>query len=356
MSEEKPTSEIQVLRVQADSMGEQFKAALPAHLPAERFMRVFMTAVQQNPRLVAADRRSLWNAAIKAAQDGLLPDGREGAIVPYYNNKDKCYMAQWMPMIAGLRKKVRNSGEIKDWYVEVVYAGDGFKYQKGDDPRLFHEPVPPHERTGKENDPRKGIIAAYSIAVLKDGSKTAPEVMWIEEIEATRSRSRAKDDGPWITDYAEMCRKTVARRHSKSLPMSTDLDDLIRRDDELYDFDTPKEQARAAQPKTLASRLDALAGQADVPADQKLPERDMADARNREDGDAEVMSSVSSSAAPSNADLLDKLDKQLAGAKDQINREAIWKERQPELVEAGEEAIKQAEEINAKHRDRLKKK
>jgi recombination protein RecT len=33
-----------------------------------------------------------------------------------------------------------------------------------------------------------------------------------------------------------MAKKTVARRHSKVLPMSTDLDDLIRRDDELYDM------------------------------------------------------------------------------------------------------------------------
>uniref|UniRef100_UPI00195373C4 recombinase RecT n=1 Tax=Klebsiella aerogenes TaxID=548 RepID=UPI00195373C4 len=46
---------------------------------------------------------------------GLLPDGREGAIVEFSGK------AQWMPMIGGLRKKVRNSGEIATWEAHVVY-------------------------------------------------------------------------------------------------------------------------------------------------------------------------------------------------------------------------------------------
>jgi hypothetical protein len=42
-----------------------------------------------------------------------------------------------------------------------------------------------------------------------------------------------------------MVRKTVARRHSKALPMSSDLDDLIRREDDLYELP----DARAARPR-----------------------------------------------------------------------------------------------------------
>lgn len=33
-----------------------------------------------------------------------------------------------------------------------------------------------------------------------------------------------------------MARKTVAKRHAKQLPSSADLDDLIRRDDDLFEF------------------------------------------------------------------------------------------------------------------------
>src|SRR6516165_174457 len=216
-----------VLRHEMQGMEAQFKAALPAHIPAERFMRVLMTAIQNNPKLVNVDRRSLWNAAMRAAQDGLLPDGREGAIFDY-KTKGGGSVAQWMPMVQGLRKKVRNSGEIATWDANVVREKDHFEYRLGDDPLIVHVPA-------LDADPGK-VIAAYSIATLKSAEKSR-EVMTVAEIERVRERSRVKSaDGPWFTDYAEMCRKTVAKRHSKSLPMSTDLDDLMRRDDDLYDL------------------------------------------------------------------------------------------------------------------------
>ena len=61
----------------------QFHAALPAQMSPDKFMRVVLTAVQTNPDLQRADPRSFWNACMRAAQDGLLPDGREGALVPF---------------------------------------------------------------------------------------------------------------------------------------------------------------------------------------------------------------------------------------------------------------------------------
>lgn len=99
VAERKAPSEATIFHGQMMDREAQFKAALPAHIPVERFMRVILTAIQNNPALLQVSRKSLFNAAVKAAQDGLLPDSREGAIVPY---KDE---AQWLPMIAGLRKK-----------------------------------------------------------------------------------------------------------------------------------------------------------------------------------------------------------------------------------------------------------
>ena len=232
-----------------DSMEDQFKAALPAHIPAERFARVLMTAVQNNPVLLThCSKRSLWNAAMRAAQDGLLPDGREGAIVPFKGN------AQWMIMVAGLRKKVRNSGEIATWEVNVVHENDQFDFQLGDEPYIHHRPT----LTG---EPGK-VIAAYSIAVLKTGEKSR-EVMTRAQIDKVRAVSRAgRDDSPWNTWFEEMARKTVARRHSKVLPMSTDLDDLLRRDDALYGFEGAAEAAAedAGEKKLgLAGKLEMLA-------------------------------------------------------------------------------------------------
>jgi recombinational DNA repair protein RecT len=78
---------------------------------------------------------------------------------------------------------------------------------------------------------RGKIIASYSIAVMK-GGEISREVMWVDEIEAIRALSKSGDSGPWKTHYGEMCKKTVARRHAKVLPMSTDLDDMLRQGDE----------------------------------------------------------------------------------------------------------------------------
>ena len=223
------------LNDQLEARSQQFQAALPAHIPVERFKRVVLTAIQHNPKLATADRPSLFTSAMKAAQDGLLPDGREGALV-IYNTKMKVNGAeqwvdavQWMPMIAGIRKKVRNSKEIATWDAKVVYERDEFIYEDGLNLILKHRPY-----IG-EGDPGK-VIAAYSVAKLKTG-EVSVEVMTRHQIDRIRALSKSKDRGPWVDHYAEMAKKTVARRHSKVLPMSTDLDDLIRRDDSLYDLE-----------------------------------------------------------------------------------------------------------------------
>src|SRR3954465_4392012 len=70
-------------RDQFKRMESEVGAALPQHIPVERFMRVVLTAVNESPDLLDADRRSLLGASLKAAQDGLLPDGRDGALVVY---------------------------------------------------------------------------------------------------------------------------------------------------------------------------------------------------------------------------------------------------------------------------------
>lgn len=240
---------------QLENRTDQFAAALPKHIPAARFKRVVMTAVQMNPALLGADQRSFWNAAMKCAADGLLPDSREAALVIYKvkakdgNREIWIDAVTYMPMIAGIRKKVRNSTEITTWEVHCVYAKDQFAYGLGDEPYIRHEPY-----TG-EDDPGQ-IVAAYSVAKLKGGD-ISREVMTRREIEKVRLISKAKDGGPWSQWYGEMARKTVARRHSKVLPMSTDLDDLIRRDDALYDFEGKKDHALppAAMPGAARPRL-----------------------------------------------------------------------------------------------------
>lgn len=236
-----------------------FANALPAHIPAARFERVVMTAIQNNLQLLDAPRRELFNACVKAAQDGLLPDGREGALVCRPSKKG--LTVTWQPMIAGIRKKARNSGEIATWDVHAVYSNDKFEFELGDEPYIKHRPA--------LDDPGD-LIAVYSVATLKSGEKSR-DVMSIAAVHRIRDRSdawkayQAKKirSTPWATDEAEMAKKTVARRHAKTLPMSTDLDDLIRRDDALYDLEGASDAAKVEtlrERRGITHKLDALAG------------------------------------------------------------------------------------------------
>ncbi|MCX7898503.1 MAG: recombinase RecT [Methylocystis sp.] len=235
---------IEVFKAQIARQEREFRMALPAHIPVERFMRVVNTAVTSNPDLLNADRVTLFQSAVKAAQDGLLPDGRDGALVIFGGK------VQWMPMIGGILKKVRNSGELLSISAYVAYSNDEFTYELGDEEKIIHRPA-----LEARGEPR----IVYAIAKTKDGG-IYREVMTVGEVEKVRSVSRAKNSGPWKDWWDEMAKKTVLRRLSKRLPMSSDLDDLIRRDDALYDFEGAREQANALTPANgIAGRLEALA-------------------------------------------------------------------------------------------------
>ena len=169
----------------------------------------------------------------------MLPDKREAALVIFKGT------VQYMPMIAGILKRVRNSGEVASIASQLVYRKDVFRYWvDGDGEHIQHEPL----MFGERGD----IVGAYGVAKTKDGAVYI-EVMTKADIEKVRSVSRAKNSGPWSDWWEEMARKTVLRRLSKRLPMSTDIEDVIRREEEqfvdtgpaparprLADFDAPQ--------------------------------------------------------------------------------------------------------------------
>jgi len=201
--------------VQLIEMKGHIEQALPAGIAADRFMRITLTAIQLNPDLLNCDRKSLLLACLRAANDGLMPDGREGAFVVFNDSKRKVKLAQWMPMYAGLLKKVRNTGELLSISANVVYERDHFDYQLGDEERIVHKPS-----MGNRGKP----IGAYAIAWLKDGG-IQREVMDAEQIRQVQAVSRATSEGtPWDRWPDEMARKTVIRRLYKRLPSSTEMD------------------------------------------------------------------------------------------------------------------------------------
>jgi recombination protein RecT len=236
ITQAKSVHPMETLRAQFNQRADEFKRALPVHIPVERFVRVILTACSINPELLTVNRQSLWIACMRAAHDGLLPDGREGVILGYRDSNPRSSthgqtIAQWQPMIGGLLKRFRNSGQFRSITAGIVREGEPFEYwidEKGE--HLRHTP-------GDDGKP----IKAYAIANTKDGG-TFIRVMSAAEINKRRAVSKAKDGPMWREWWDEAAMKTVLRNLSKRLPSSSDLDELMRRDDDEEAF-APRPEA-----------------------------------------------------------------------------------------------------------------
>lgn len=222
-----------------------FAKLLPSHVSKDRFIASAIAAAKQTPDILFATKRSLFAALGRSAQDGLLPDGREG-VITVYNQKIKGtnnyeQVAQWNPMAHGLRKRLRELEHIiAD--VQVVHANDKFVWHQGDDPRIEHQPP-------QLGTPRGNMIGAYAIFKREsDGAILHREVMDMQQIEATRNQSKAKDSLMWTTFVSEGYRKAVLRRGVKTVPTGDQMAGIIQRDDEAnFDFT----EARTAEAAAL---------------------------------------------------------------------------------------------------------
>lgn len=239
-SEQQPKSEMQVFRGMLEgTMKAEIAKALPSGIDPDRFIRTVITVVQMNGELLYADRRSLFGSCMRAAQDGLMPDGRE-AVLNIYNTKVKgadgrdqwVPTVQYLPMVRGILKIMRNTGDVLKVDAAAVYEKDLFTFKRGDDPKIEHEPYLGADDPGQ-------IIAAYVIVKLDNG-EVQREVMPRRDIEKVRGSSKSGDgaNSPWTKWYDQMAIKGVIKRVAKLLPSSSDrLDRVIQHDNDAMGFD-----------------------------------------------------------------------------------------------------------------------
>ena len=208
------------LRVDLSKMTQEFQAALPQQIPVDRFVRTIVTAVQMQPELLETDRRTLISSCMKAAQDGLMLDGREAGLSVYNDRQKGGKTVAYLPMVGGIMKKIRQSGEISSIRAHVVYQGDEFDFELGDNERIHHKP-----NLGTPGNP----IAVYAIAKFKDGD-IQREVMSLAQVEKIRTKATGIGKACWASQWGEMAKKTVIRRLAKRLPCSNDLDRVLDSD------------------------------------------------------------------------------------------------------------------------------
>lgn len=224
VAESKPKTVAQQVHEALDKLKPQLAVALPKHITADRLARIALTTIRTTPALMECSIESLLASIMQAAQLGLEP-GLLGQcyLVPYWNSKKGMKEAQFIIGYKGLLSLARRSGDIASIAAEAIYSNDTFKYRKGFEEVLEHEP---------NFKDRGELIAFYAYATTKDGGRYAT-VMTKQDIEKIRTRSKAKDNGPWVTDYEEMGKKTALRRLTKYLPMSVEISETVRKDEQL---------------------------------------------------------------------------------------------------------------------------
>lgn len=186
-------------------------AIAPTGLEAEKVIKIVLNAVTKTPALQKCSAESVFRSVMHAVELGLTPGSSlgEAYLVPY---GQEC---QLIPGYRGLITLARRSGEVSTISSYVVYSSDQFDFELGLNPVLRHVP---HlgEREVKE------ITHAYCVIRLKDGGILF-DVMTRGEIDGIRKRSKSGNNGPWVSDYAEMAKKTVTRRCLKYAPMSVEM-------------------------------------------------------------------------------------------------------------------------------------
>lgn len=161
------------------------------------------------------------------------------------------------PSYQGLAKLLTDTGSVRHIEVQVVYAGDEVEIDLASDRKVLRHV--PYVMRGVEKGP---VRAFYSVATLSDGSKHV-EFMSKADVDAIAERSESMkalragriQSTPWTTDYEEMGRKTVLKRHYKHLPKSERHENIAKAIDlDNSDFDLDG-NPRGYRPQLAAAPL-----------------------------------------------------------------------------------------------------
>lgn len=224
-------------RLQQPAMIAELGKAMPRHCKPDRMARIALTAITRVPKLAECDQASFFKCLLDLSQWGLEPDGRRAHLIPFNNKKRNCVECQLIIDYKGYVELAYNSGVVLNIHADVVYKGDLFEYNLG----KVVQHVPHFLRTDADKPADRGdVLAAYCIVELKGGT-VKTEIMSKADVESIRRRSRAAGDGPWVTDWNEMAKKSAFRRATKWLPLSAEIRDAMDSDQDKIEFDAPTE-------------------------------------------------------------------------------------------------------------------
>ena len=220
--------------VKSESFNEAVQGFFTVEANRKRFVQSAVNALTKNPALTKCDKMSFFGSLMQLAQFGLNPDGRNAHLIPfedYKHNKTICTLVLDYKGLVTLALRCPKVSKVEAFEVREK---DHFRLVNGEVDHVVDNPW----------GDRGEVVGYYAVCQFSDGVKKY-ETMSKADVDAVRKRSRASNNGPWVTDYSEMAKKTVFKRLSKWLPVTPELQEAIAKDDEEYQ--NPQEFERKAR-------------------------------------------------------------------------------------------------------------
>lgn len=250
--EQKKLKPLQILSNSFETMGDKFEDILPQNVTRKRFEQIVLTAVSSSSQLAEVamtqdGRKSIIESCLKCASDGLVPDGREAALVKF-NQRDGPPLAQYMPMVRGITTRMQQTGTIRDIAVNLVYENEEFIYEETEAGTKFsHKPLLFGDK-GK-------MVAAYACCRTKDGGFYIAALS-VDDLNKIQKTSKS-NKGPWSGPFkSEMQKKSALKRLAKVAPVSHEVREMLAHDDEqFHTLDAPEPKPMALDKLRDAKRL-----------------------------------------------------------------------------------------------------
>lgn len=192
---------------------ETLSLQVPRQVNADRFKRILIDQVRNNPSIAKCDPQSIFRSCVKAANLGLEVGMLNSAWLIPYNG-----VCTLVPGYGGLIQLARRSGEVSAVNVVEVRAND--RVEQYADGTIDHRANPFDKNRGE-------VVGVIVCVTMTDGSRQWTTTS-LEEYHAVRPHGWDKPTSPHVRFPREMLKKTGIRRALKTVPLTPEVSEVLQ--------------------------------------------------------------------------------------------------------------------------------
>lgn len=286
---------------------KQIEKVVPRYITPDRMLRLVTGEINRTPLLKACSVMSIINGVTTAASLGIGIGPRSAYLVPFLTTKKingglvRGYEATLMIDYRSKITLAKRCGVIIR-PPQLVFPGDEFQAQYENGALVIHhvrglkgQRVERYEFKDPKEKGKGGFTLTpnytHAYVFWRDGDEILGEMMDADQLDAVRRRSKAGNDGPWITDAGQMARKTVVHRAFNYIAFDPETSvgrQALRSQEIDVAFEAGESLPLQIEPQSPGD-IDAVVDASFVPVDEQersMPQRN-SEQRQREPGEDE---------------------------------------------------------------------